>query len=76
MTASGVGLTRDYRLARAWFGKAAAQEDPYGFVNLAVMYREGLGVSRDLGQARQLYEQAAKRGLAEAESALKQLGSP
>ena len=75
MTASGVGFARDYRLARAWFGKAADQQDPYGYVNLATLYREGLGVDRDIGQARQLYEQAAKRGLTAAQDALQQLGT-
>ena len=76
MTASGVGLNRDYLLARAWLSKAAQQEDPYAQTNLAMLFRDGLGVSRDIGKARKLFKMAADRGLEDAQRSLAELREP
>ena len=73
MTASGVGLNRDYLLARAWLSKAAQQDDPYAQTNLAMLFRDGLGVSRDIGRARELFKKAADRGLEDAQKSLAEL---
>jgi Caspase domain/Sel1 repeat len=73
MTASGIGLNRDYLLARGWLTKAAQQDDPYAQINLAMLFRDGLGVGRDLGRARQLLKQASDRGIEEAQTDLDRL---
>jgi Caspase domain/Sel1 repeat len=73
MTASGIGLDRDYLLARAWLSKAAQQEDPYAQVNLAMLFRDGLGVGRDIPRARQLLQKAADGGLDDAKKTLADL---
>ncbi len=43
----GYGVARDYRRARIWFERAAAQRHPYAHLNLGVMYRDSLGVESD-----------------------------
>lgn len=70
MTASGVGLERDYAVARAWLAKAAAQQEPYAYVNLAMLYRDGLGGSADKAKARTLFQEAVRHGVPEAQRAL------
>jgi TPR repeat protein len=60
-------------LARAWLSKAAQQDDPYAQTNLAMLFRDGLGVSRDIGRARELFKKAADRGLEDAQKSLAEL---
>jgi TPR repeat protein len=73
MVAKGVGLTIDYDAARGWLGKAAKQDDPYALMNLALLYRDGLGVPKDVPQARQLLARAKDRGLSDAGSMLREI---
>ena len=63
MTASGVGLERDYGIARLWFGKAADQSEPFAMANLGVMVRDGLGGPRDPQQGAQYIAKAESRGI-------------
>ena len=63
MTASGVGLERDYGIARLWFTKAADQSEPFALANLGVMVRDGLGGPRDPQQAAQYIAKAESRGI-------------
>ena len=41
------------------YQKGTQQEDPYAAVNLAYMYREGIGVPQDYGMAVSLYQSAS-----------------
>lgn len=55
----GRGVTQNYKEAVWWYRKAAEQGDAVAQFNLAEMYRNGLGVAKDLkrrsiGVARQL----------------------
>lgn len=63
MTASGVGLERDYGIARLWFTKAADQSEPFAMANLGVMVRDGLGGPRDPQQGAQFIAKAESRGI-------------
>lgn len=63
MTASGVGLERDYGIARLWFTKAADQSEPFAMANLGVMVRDGLGGPRDPQQGAQFIARAESRGI-------------
>ena len=74
MTASATGLTRNYRVARAWLGKAAAQGNEHAYANLGTLYLNGLGVQPDREKARSLFQQAADKGVLEAEVVLRSLG--
>jgi hypothetical protein len=47
----GIGEPQNYARAKFWFEKGADQLDPYALFNLAVMYRDGLGVEVDASQA-------------------------
>lgn len=50
-----------------WFERAATYNDANAKLNLAWVYSEGIGVSRDLAKAYALVEQAANQGLPEAQ---------
>lgn len=65
-----VRVPRDPVLARAWYAKAAAQNERSALYRLARMYHEGRGGSVDLGQAARLYRAAAERGHVGAQSML------
>ncbi|WP_181708511.1 caspase family protein [Chthonobacter rhizosphaerae] len=73
MTAQGVGLDVDYRLARIWFERARRQGNPYGALNLGVLVRDGLGGHPDRSRARSLFAEAAENGVEEAKVALRSL---
>ena len=73
MTASGVGLTRDYMISRAWLNRASQQNNPYADMNLAMLYRDGLGGAPDVGRARELFKRAADRGVEQASTKLREL---
>jgi len=69
MAASGIGLSRNYEVAYAWLSKSAKQGNPYAYANLAVLFRDGLGVQKDVEQARQLKQKASNlAGLSEEKS--------
>ena len=55
----GLGVKRDYTLARRWFQKAADQDNPLGQNGLGVLYQNGLGVEQDYAQALQWFRKSA-----------------
>ncbi len=58
----GLGVARDYGLARRWFQKAADQGNPLGQNGLGLLYQNGLGVERDYAQALQWFRKSADQG--------------
>lgn len=57
-----LGLPYDPDLAYYWASLSASKHDPCGINNLAILYENGTGVSRDEHLAIQLYELAASLG--------------
>ena len=55
----GLGTDPDYTLAAQWFGKAAAQGSRRARINLGYLYEQGLGVTKDLPKALNLYRDAS-----------------
>jgi len=72
MYLNGRGVDVDYKQARAWIEKAAAQDDRDAICQLGAMYLEGHGVDVDYKQARALFEKAAAQ---DNTTALGQLGN-
>lgn len=75
--AAGIKATQDpkqlaeyYKEAAAWYRKAAEQGSVAGQVHLAVLYRDGKGVPRDIQQAAEWYRKAAEQGDASAQGTL------
>ena len=66
----GLGVARDYGLARRWFQKAADQGNIPAQIHLADLYRDGRGVLRDMAQAVAWYRKAANPGDAGAQGTL------
>jgi hypothetical protein len=66
-------LDEQYPEAAFWLGKAADKGNPAAMYNLAEMYKDGVGVAKDLQKAKQLYLQAAGLGNGEASKRLAQL---
>ena len=58
----GHDVAVDYQQARAWFEKAAAQDDPIGVRALGQMYYQGKGVISSYCRARELFERAIELG--------------
>ena len=58
----GKGITRNRRAARHWYAKAARAGHVIATVNLAMSYASGIGGSRSLKRAAELYQTAAKTG--------------
>ena len=58
----GDGVPCDCVLARYWYAKAAAQDEPRAQNNLANLYADGLGGEADLVRALDLYERSAAQG--------------
>ena len=56
----GVGV--DFKEARAWLEKAAAQDDPAAVGQLASMHVEGEGVTSSWRRARELYQRSIALG--------------
>ena len=52
----------DYKLARSWLEKAAAQDNPNAVGSLGVMVFEGKGAAPSWRRARELYERAIELG--------------
>ena len=58
----GCGVAVDYKQARVWLEKAAAQGHREAVAQLAVMYSDGLGVTPSWRRARELYQRAIELG--------------
>ena len=56
------GVDVDFKQARAWFEKAAAQDDPYAVGYLGIMSHEGRGVPLSWRRARELYQRSIELG--------------
>ncbi|HUN39357.1 MAG TPA: caspase family protein [Acetobacteraceae bacterium] len=68
--AKGLGVARDYSVARQWFERAANQGAMKGQYYLGAMYERGLGGPRSYANALRWYRRAADQGYAPAEVAL------
>ena len=55
----GFGIQPDYKLAAAWYKKAASQGYARAKLNLGYLYEKGLGVEKDLKMALTLYREAS-----------------
>ena len=64
----------DYKSAIDWFRRSIEQDNSYGQLFLSLMYKEGLGVKKDLVAARKLLVMSAERGNPVAEQFLKEMG--
>lgn len=61
--AAGKDVAQDYKLAAAWYLKAAEKGDISGQVHLAALFRDGgKGFPRDMVQAAAWYRKAAEQG--------------
>jgi TPR repeat protein len=58
----GTGLAQDYRTARSWASKAAAQGDPWAMRIMGLIYLNGLGVDADSYRALDYFKRAAAAG--------------
>jgi len=63
-------LAEYYKVAAGWYRKAAEQGSLAGQLRLAVLYRDGRGVARDMAQAAEWYRKAAEQGDAGAQGTL------
>ena len=66
MYRKGQGVAVDYKQARAWLEKAAAQDFPDAVGQLGGMYFNGRGVAPSWRRARELWERAIELGDSEA----------
>ena len=57
----------DYAVTARIWGALAEEGDPMAQLGLAGLYRQGLGVPRDLAEAARLYRAAAERGNTDAQ---------
>ena len=62
MYCMGFGVAVDYKEARLWLEKAAAQDHPNAIGSLAVMYEDGKGVTPSWRRARELAKRAIELG--------------
>ena len=70
----GLGVAVDYKQARLWIEKAAAQDHPNAVATLGVMYfDEGNGVTPSWRRARELWERASELGDSKAVKDLRSL---
>ena len=58
----GLGVAVDYKQARTWMEKAAAQDQPNAVGQLGVLYLLGQGVTPSWRRARELFERAIELG--------------
>ena len=58
----GCSVTRDYRVARYWYTKAAERGNSWAQNNLGVMYADGLGGEEDQEKAVYWYMKSAEKG--------------
>jgi TPR repeat protein len=54
-------VQQDFAKARLWYEKAAERDEPQAMSNLAVLYRNGLGVPRNEATAQSWLTRAAER---------------
>ena len=62
----GRGVAVDYKQARAWLEKAAAQDQPNAIASLGSIYMGGMGVTPSWCRARELYQRAIELGNSQA----------
>lgn len=55
----GEGVRRDPSRAWVWFSRGADQGDPESLNGLGIMFRDGLGISKDIKKAAEYFEAAA-----------------
>ena len=67
-------IKEDFKQAVEWFSRSAKQDNSYGQLFLSLMYKEGLGVKKDLVTARKLLIMSAERGNPVAAQFLKEMG--
>ena len=60
--AEGKSVSRDFKLAAQWYGKAADQGLAPAQYRLASLYEKGIGVAQDKAKAKVLYTKAADAG--------------
>lgn len=65
------GTDEGYRKAFSLYSEAGEQGDPCAYYQLALFYRYGRGVGKDMGQARKMLEKAAELGHSEAREILR-----
>lgn len=70
----GEGAPPDPKAALPWLQIAAMAHHAIAEYHLGRMYEEGLGVKKDIGQAKLLYARSADNGMVEAADRLKALG--
>ena len=58
---------QDYERALTFYTKSAQQGDPISQYNLGVMYKDGKGVNKDIGEAIFWLEKASNQGFLEAQ---------
>ncbi|KAK4058132.1 ERAD-associated protein [Microbotryomycetes sp. JL221] len=63
----GEGTSPNYQKAYLWFARGASQGDRESNNGLGILYRDGLGVDRDLKKANMFFHAAAQHDLAEAQ---------
>ena len=73
MYGNGQGVAQDYKLALAWYRKAADQGNANAQFNLGCMYEEGQGVAQDYKKALTWYRKAAAQGVEGAVQATSEL---
>ena len=66
----GIGVAKDFGLARYWYEKAAAQESAGAECNLGFLHHGGKGVPRDRSMARYWFKRAAQHGDSDAQRML------
>lgn len=66
MYASGIGTRRNMKMAVAYLKEASMKNNLFATLNLAQLYREGLGVDKDMEKARELYHRAYDFGYTDA----------
>ncbi|PWN89817.1 hypothetical protein FA10DRAFT_266367 [Acaromyces ingoldii] len=70
----GEGVRQDYARAWVWFSRGAEQSDAESFNSLGIMYRDGLGVAKDVKKAVEFFELAAGQGSISSAEACVNLG--
>ena len=69
----GHGVAVDYKQARLWLEKAAAQDDPHAVGQIGLMYKLSKGVTPSWRRARELYQRAIELGNSTAEEYMQNL---
>lgn len=60
----GQGVEKNYEIAAKWYQKAIEQDNPYhlAFKNLAYLYKQGLGVEKNILESFRLLDEGGKIG--------------